>query len=96
MNDVSFLMQYIDLVTLGICLCVGFAIKQAFTWLDNKYIPLAMLILGTIIAIISHLGNINTSIILSGMISGLSSTGLYEMMRNLFSESASNSTKKKE
>ncbi len=93
MNDVSFLMQYIDLVTLGICLCVGFAIKQAFNWLDNKYIPLAMLILGTIIAIITHLGNINTSIILSGMISGLSSTGFYEMLRNLLNGNSSDSTK---
>lgn len=93
LSDVTFLTQYIDLVTLGICLCVGFAIKQAFTWLDNKYIPLSMLILGTIIAIVSHLGNINTSVILSGMISGLASTGLYELLRNLLIKAGSNSMK---
>lgn len=83
MDTVSFLLQYIDLVILGICLCVGFAMKQAFTWLDNRYIPLFMLILGTTIAVVTHLDNINTTVILSGMVSGLSSTGLYEMLRNI-------------
>ncbi|MFA9378405.1 MAG: phage holin family protein [Lachnotalea sp.] len=91
--NATFLMQYIDLVTLGICLCVGFAIKQAFTWLDNKYIPLSMLILGTFIAIFSHLGEVSASVILSGMISGLASTGLYEMMRNLLNKEGSSTTK---
>jgi hypothetical protein len=42
-----------------------------------------MLILGTIIAIVSHIGNISAEVVLSGMISGLASTGLYEMMKNI-------------
>jgi hypothetical protein len=83
MNDLTFLTQYIDLVTLGICLCVGVALKEAFSWFQNKYIPLSMLILGTIIAIVSHIGNISAEVVLSGMISGLASTGLYEMMKNI-------------
>lgn len=83
--DISFLLDYIDVVTLGICLCVGFALKYAkvFEKFGNQYIPLSMLILGCIIEIIVNIGNINAVVILSGMISGLASTGLYEMMRNL-------------
>lgn len=83
--DVNFLLDYVDVVTLGICLCVGFALKYAkvFEKFGNQYIPLSMLILGCIIEIVVNIGNINASVILSGMISGLASTGLYEMMRNL-------------
>lgn len=83
--DISFLLDYINLVTLGICLCVGFALKYAklFEWLGNQYIPLSMLILGTVIDILINWPEINAQVVLGGMISGLSSTGLYEMMKNL-------------
>lgn len=83
--DINFLLDYIDLVTLGICLCVGFALKYAklFEWLGNQYIPLSMLVLGTIINILINWPGINAAVVLGGMISGLASTGLYEMMRNL-------------
>ena len=85
MTDLSFLMEYINLITLGICLCVGFALKYAkiFDWLGNQYIPLSMLVLGTIINVLVNIPSINAAVILGGMISGLASTGLYEMMRNL-------------
>ena len=85
MTDLSFLMEYINLVTLGICLCVGSALKYAkvFEWLGNQYIPLSMLVLGTIINILINYPGITAAVVLGGMISGLASTGLYEMMRNL-------------
>ncbi len=85
MTDLSFLIDYINLVTLGICLCVGFALKYAkvFEWLGNQYIPLSMLVLGTIINILINYPGITAAVVLGGMISGLASTGLYEMMRNL-------------
>lgn len=82
--DISFLTGYINPIVLGICLCVGYAIKNAFEKLDNKYIPLSMLGLGCIINIVINISTgINAQIVLGGMISGLASTGLYEMMRNL-------------
>lgn len=85
MDNLTFLLDYIDIVNLGICLCIGFALKYAkvFERFGNQYIPLSMLVLGCIIGIITHIGNINATVILGGMISGLASTGLYEMMRNL-------------
>ncbi|HIY01946.1 MAG TPA: phage holin family protein [Candidatus Blautia faecipullorum] len=83
--DLSFLMDYVNLVTLGICLCVGFALKYAklFEWLGNQYIPLAMLILGTVINIMINWPEAGSQVILGGMISGLASTGFYEMLRNM-------------
>ncbi len=94
MTDLSFLMEYINLITLGICLCVGFALKYAkiFDWLGNQYIPLSMLVLGTIINVLVNIPSINAAVILGGMISGLASTGLYEMMRNLLDKDGKSDT----
>jgi hypothetical protein len=81
--DLSFLTGYINLVVLGICLCIGYVIKTSLDFIPNKYIPLVMLLAGTSINAVMNLGNINAAVILGGMISGLASTGLYEAMRNL-------------
>lgn len=82
--DISYLLDYVNLLTLGICLCMGFALKTAFDWFPNKYIPLSALVLGCIINVLINMENgINAAVVLGGMISGLASTGLYEMMRNL-------------
>lgn len=86
--DISFLLEYINVVTLGICLCVGFVIKQSLTFINNKYIPLIMLCLGTIINVACNFSDISAAIILEGMVSGLASTGLYEAMRNLMDKTA--------
>ena len=82
--DISYLLDYVNLLTLGICLCMGFALKTAFDWFPNKYIPLSALVLGCVINVLINMENgINAAVVLGGMISGLASTGLYEMMRNL-------------
>ena len=81
--DLTFLNDYINVVVLGICLCIGYVIKTSLDFIGNKYIPVIMLIIGTGINIIVNFPQINAAIILGGMISGLASTGLYEAMRNL-------------
>lgn len=85
--DIGFLLDFVNPLILGICLMLGYVFKTAFTSFPNKYIPLSALIIGVIIAILINLGkNINAEVILGGMISGLASTGLYEMLRNLLSK----------
>ena len=81
--DLSFLTEFVNLIILGICLCIGYVIKNSLDFIPNKYIPLIMLVLGTIISIITNLNSINASVILTGMFSGLASTGLYELFKNL-------------
>lgn len=81
--ELSFLYDYINIVVLGICICLGYVIKESLDFINNKYIPVIMLIAGTSINIMVNLPNFNAIIVLSGMISGLASTGLYEAMRNL-------------
>jgi anaerobic C4-dicarboxylate transporter len=84
--NIDFLLNYVNLVTLGICLCLGYVIKNSLDFIQNKYIPLIMLCFGTIINILCNLHNINAAVVLGGMISGLASTGLYEAMRNLINK----------
>lgn len=82
--DISGLVEYFDIVIVGICLCVGYIIKNAITSEKiNKYIPLIVGLLGMILAIVSHLDSISLNIILTGLFSGLASTGLYETFKNL-------------
>lgn len=82
--DMTFLLQYIDLVTMGLCLCLGYALKTSkiFEKFGNNLIPITMMFVGLVISIVTNLNNITSVVLLSGMISGLASTGFYEMLRN--------------
>lgn len=85
--EIGFLLEFVNPLILGICMMLGYVLKTAFTKFPNKYIPLSALALGVIIAIIINLGkNINAEVVIGGMISGLASTGLYEMLRNLLNK----------
>jgi len=78
--ELSFFSDYIVLVIVGICACVGYVIKTSITIIPNKYIPLIMLVLGTIISVLMNLSHITANVVLQGMVSGLGSTGAYEMV----------------
>ena len=86
MLDLSFLVDFINPIILGICLLVGYALKTAVDKFPNKYIPLASLCGGTILAVVANIPNITLEVILSGMISGLGATGAYELLRNLINK----------
>lgn len=82
--DINFLLEMINPIILGICLLAGYALKTAFERFPNRYIPLAALCCGTLLAVVLHMqSGITAQVVLGGMISGLASTGLYEMLRNL-------------
>ena len=79
--DITILTEYLSIVVVGICLCVGYIIKNSLDFIPNKYIPLIMGVLGLVINIL--INGINAETILVGLFSGLASTGLHEMFRNL-------------
>lgn len=84
--DISFLTDYCNVIIVGICLCIGYVIKQSMPSVENKYIPLVMAILGVIIALWINM-DITPQIILSGLFSGLASTGLHQMFTKLINQS---------
>ena len=85
--DLSFLSEFINLGILGICLCIGYVIKTSLDFIPNKYIPLIMLVLGSVLGIVTNLNDLSINVVLTGMVSGLASTGMYEMFKNLINKS---------
>lgn len=84
MLDLNFLFELINPIILGICLLLGYALKTAFTRFPRKYIPFIAILVGTVISILMNIGQeLTAEVVLIGMISGLASTGLYEMLCKL-------------
>ena len=74
----EFLTNFSVPVIVGICLCVGYILKNIVpTDKINKFIPLIMGVLGLSLNIWINL-SVTPDVILAGLISGLASTGLYE------------------
>lgn len=81
--DILFLEKYINMVIVGICLCIGYILKTSFKKIDNKYIPSILFLIGILLACMEK-QTINLNILLSGGFSGLTSTGCYELFKNTF------------
>ena len=81
--DIGYLTKYAVPLIVGICLCVGYIIKNMIpSDKINSFIPLIMGILGVVLNVWVNM-DFTAEILLAGLFSGLSSTGLYEMFRNL-------------
>jgi hypothetical protein len=79
----EFLQDYIVLIVLGICLCVGFIVKNLIaTDKVNKFIPLIVGVLGVVLNVWVNGWQFSPEILLGGLLSGLASTGMYELFRN--------------
>mgnify|MGYP002597874335 FL=1 len=81
MADLGFLTEFMVTVIVGICLCVGYVIKKWIKDVDNKWIPTVCAVLGVILAIWMNGWSVSPSIILSGLFSGLASTGLHQLFK---------------
>lgn len=80
--DLGFLQEYLAPVIVGICLCIGYVVKRWIKDVDNKYIPTVVAVVGIILAIWIHRA-VSPSIVLSGIFSGLASTGLHQLFTRL-------------
>lgn len=79
----EFLQDYLVLIVLGICLCVGFIVKHLITTDKvNRYIPLIVGVLGVVLNVWVNGWQFSPEILLGGLLSGLASTGMYELFRN--------------
>lgn len=81
--DIGFLTEYAIPLIVGICLCVGYIIKNLVPSDSiNKFIPLIMGVLGVLLNYWVN-QQFTAEVLLGGLFSGLASTGLYELFRNL-------------
>ena len=80
--DMSEFAQFLNVVVCGICFCLGIVIKNSLDFIPNKYIPLIMAITGVLTNVWLNGWGITPEIVLGGAISGLSSCGTWELLRN--------------
>ena len=86
----DFLNEYITMITVGICLCVGFILKNIVpTNKINKFIPLIMGALGVVINLWVNCFDITPQVVLGGLVSGLASTGMYEAFHQFIKKKGS-------
>ena len=82
--DLSFLQEYVIAIVLALCLCVGYILKHLIpTDKINKFIPLIMGALGTVLNVWINGWVFTPTIILGGLFSGLASTGLHQVFVKL-------------
>ena len=86
----EFLNDYMIPVIVGICLMVGYIVKHWIKDVDNKIIPTLCAILGVAVALWMNWGNITPEVILSGLASGLASTGLHQAFTQLIGNKNNN------
>ena len=81
MEIMEFITQmYIPLVVVA-CLAVGYIVKKWIKDLDNKYIPTIVAVLGVFLATWISEWQITPQVILSGLVSGLASTGFHQLFK---------------
>ena len=81
--SVEFLEGLMIPVIVGICLCAGYLIKS-WDKIPNKFIPTILALIGVVFALWVNSWNATPEIILSGIVSGLGSSGLYDSYKHIF------------
>lgn len=86
--EFGFLGDYVVLVVVLICLCVGYVLRNIIpTNKVNKFIPLIMAVLGLFLNIWMNSWVVTPEIVLGGLVSGLASTGLHQVFKKLIERS---------
>lgn len=82
----EFLEEYVVIIVMGICLCVGYIIKKLFAEKLNNFIPLIMGALGVFVNVWINGFSITPEILLSGLVSGLASTGMHQALKQFINK----------
>lgn len=80
--DLSELTNFISPIILIACSGVGYSIHSLNNKILNSFIPIILASLG-IVAAVWSLGTLDLNTVVTGMISGLASCGLYEAFKNM-------------
>lgn len=86
MFDISQVSDYISVAALIGALCVGYIVKNAVPNDGvNRFIPLIAALVGVVVCVATDAatGTLGVMTVVTGMVSGLASTGLYEAFNNL-------------
>ena len=76
------LTNFIIILPCAAALVIGFLIKHAIPAIPNRFIPLICAVIGLGVNIWVNL-SVNPEILVTGLVSGVAATGMFEMVRNL-------------
>lgn len=74
--------DYFSILIVVICLIVGFILKKWIKDVNNKWIPTICALIGVVISVWIG-GNLTPEIIAIGLVSGLASTGLHQLVSQI-------------
>ena len=76
--DITFLTEYAAPIIVGICLCIGYILKNLVPEEKvNRFIPLIMGVIGVVLNVWMNM-KLTPEILLTGLFSGLASTGAHQ------------------
>lgn len=75
----DFLSEYVEVSTMVFCLVIGYIYSQ-YPKLDNKHLPLIVALLGVLFNCWIKM-EVTPAIVVVGMVSGLSSTGMHQLFK---------------
>lgn len=87
--DLNFITELFIPVVMVICLVIGVLLKKLLP-MDNKFIPVILAVLGAVLACVN--GGISLETIAAGLVTGLASTGLHQVFKQLIGIDTSSST----
>lgn len=74
--------DFIILLPCAAALIIGFLVKDSIRVIPNRYIPLICSVIGLVMNIWIN-KSFTPEILVSGLISGVAATGMFELVRNL-------------
>lgn len=80
--DLKFITEMYTPLIMALCLAIGYILKHWIKDLDNRVIPTVLAFLGAVTACI-YSKDISLEMIVSGMVTGLASTGLHQLFKQL-------------
>lgn len=82
MEKLQFLQDLYIPIVMVICLCVGYVLKHWIKDVDDRVIPTVLAVLGAVCACINA-WDISLDLIGAGAVTGLASTGLHQLFKQL-------------
>lgn len=79
--DISFITDMYVPIIMVACLIVGFIVKKWIHDVDNKWIPTIVTILGAVLGFVINGASIEA--VVAGAVTGLASTGLHQLFKQL-------------
>ena len=76
------LSNFIIILPCAAALIIGFLVKHAMPAIPNRFIPLICAVIGLGVNIWVNM-SFNPEILVTGLVSGVAATGMFEMVRNL-------------